>query len=677
MEPWNRRSVFPRQIDLLIDAFRVACGLGVALVGGYHLTAGLIGGRDFLGNRADDIVMSPITASCLLLMSSSLLLINRSDSARWQNGLSILCSVVVAVVSALRLCEWLTARRVIIAIGSPPPLPEWVIRAGSGPMGPFTAFALVLASLTALMRTGSGRSLKADWVGLGGLIVALAGGVFVLGNFYATLPFYEDSRIPVAPGTGLGFSLLGLGLIATSGPKGSLIKPVLGRSVKARLLRSFLPYAVLIVVASDSLTLLAARFSSPSSSALTSAMSVATATTAAVALCTFIAGHIGNRLERAEAELRTANELLETRVEDRTRNLEDARRQLEIKNQQLQQYADELACTAERERKAHVELQVAHEDLKRAETHLIQSEKLSSLGQLVAGVAHEVNNPLAYVSNNIAILERDVVNLRDLIHLYQQSDELPEQDSRERLAAIRLLADQIDLDYVLEHLPSMVGRSREGLKRIQQIIGNLRDFARLDEAEIKEADLNLGIKSTLEILRGMAGEQDITLIDDLRPLPLVTCYPAKINQVFLNLVCNAIEASDHGSTVTVRTQPNPEGGVDLVVADSGHGIEPAIRGKIFDPFFTTKPVGKGKGLGLAISYGIVQAHGGMIQVDTEVGRGSRFTVHLPEHPPLVPGPVRAGPSPDSSNSLTSSGPRPENDEVPEAISGPVYDIKPS
>jgi two-component system, NtrC family, sensor kinase len=677
MGPWNRHSGSPRQVDLLIDVLRVACGLGVILVGGYHLAVGIVVGRDFLGILADDLVMAPITASCLLCMGISLLLITGPHRARWQSGLAIVCSGVVAMASALRLFKLLTAWLGVLELASPPPLPQWVIMAGSGPMDPFTALALLLASLTALVRIGIRRLLKVDWVGLGGLMVAVAGGVFVLGNFYATLPFYEDSIIPMAPGTGLGFSLLGLGLIATAGSKGSLIRPVLGQSVKARLLRSFLPYAVLIVIGSDSLTLLSAQFSSPSSSALTSAISVAAATAVAVAMCALIAGHLGSRLERAESELRTANELLETRVEDRTRDLEEARRELEVKNQELQQSADELACTAATVQRAHQQLQIAHEDLKRAETHLIQSEKLSSLGQLVAGVAHEVNNPLAYVSNNIAILERDVVQLRELICLYQHAEDSLEQDRAERLASIRLLAEQIDLDYVLEHLPSMVGRSREGLRRIQQIIGNLRDFARLDEAEIKEVDLNLGIMSTLEILRGMAREQDITLVDDLKPLPLITCYPAKINQVLLNLVCNAIEASDRGSSVTVSTQPKQEGGVDLIVEDLGHGIEPSIRGKIFDPFFTTKPIGKGKGLGLSISYGIVQAHGGTIQVQTELGRGSRFIVHLQDHPPLESRQESLGPSLTSSNSLTTSGLGGENDRVPQAISRPVLEVDPS
>ena len=335
----------------------------------------------------------------------------------------------------------------------------------------------------------------------------------------------------------------------------------------------------------------------------------------------------------AETELREANELLEKRVQERTRDLEAAKTQLESNNHQLRQSADDLARTAESERRAHRDLQVAHEDLKRAEAHLVQSEKLASLAQVVAGVAHEVNNPLAFVSNNIAMLDRDVSQLGALIRLYQQGDGLLEQHDREQLGQIRALAESIDLDYLLVNLPSMIHRSRGGLKRIQQIIGNLREFARLDEAEIKETDLNPGIKSTLELLRSTAEGQGVSLVEDLGPLPSVVCYPAKINQVVLNLVSNAIEASDRGTSVIVTTRPSDDGGVSLVVSDSGRGIDPAIRRKIFDPFFTTKPVGQGTGLGLSISYGIVQTHGGTIQVESEVGQGSRFVVHLPAKPP--------------------------------------------
>jgi signal transduction histidine kinase len=443
----------------------------------------------------------------------------------------------------------------------------------------------------------------------------------------------------------------------------------MGRSVRARLLRSFLPYAVLVVVGSDSLALIAASLSSPASSAVTSAASVAVATSLAIVICTALATYIGRRLERAESELRLANELLETRVEERTSDLEETKRELELKNDQLQRTADELASTTKVVQRAHRELQVAHEELKRAEAQLIQSEKQASLGQLVAGVAHEFNNPLAYVSNNMAILDRDLVHLIDLIRLYQRNDDLIAEHKSERLHAIRALGDEIDLDYLLDNLPSMVGRSRSGLKRIQQIVGGLRDFARLDEADLKEADLNQGISLTLEILQSLADERGVTLVRDLQPLPLLNCYPAKINQVVLNLVSNSIDASSRGSTVIVSSRPTEGGGVEVCVADSGHGIPPAIRDKIFDPFFTTKPVGKGTGLGLSISHGIVQAHGGEIHVESEVGRGSRFTVRLP-------GPVSVGREdahsapPAIPAALTATVSRTENVGSPHVVARP-------
>jgi signal transduction histidine kinase len=528
-------------------------------------------------------------------------------------------------------------------------------------MVPLTAIVLEIAVAALAIRTATRWSPHVDWVGLSGLVIAIGGVVFVLGNLYAALPLYSGSRIPVTRGTGFCFTLLGLGLIAAAGPTGWLLRPLLGRSVQARLLRVFLPYAVLIVVGSDSLTLVAARLLSPSSSALTSSVSVALATALAVGLCVLLSGHIGGRLERAEAELREANELLETRVQERTRALNEAKEQLQDQNQELQQTAFELARSAEQVRRAHEDLQAAHDDLKRTEAQLVQSEKLSSLGQIVAGVAHEVNNPLAYVSNNVAILDRDLSQLCALIRLYRKTEAVLEEQQRDRLIPIRALAEEMDLDYVLENLPSMVDRSRAGLKRIGQIIGNLRDFARLDEAEIKEADLNVGVRSTLGILRGTADERGIALIEDLKPLRPLTCNPAKINQVVLNLVSNAIEASQRGSKVTISTRPEEQGGADLTITDSGHGIDPAIRGRIFDPFFTTKPVGKGAGLGLAISHGIIQAHGGTIRVESDPGRGSRFTVHIPDRPPEDLERGLAGSSLASPALLTPKGLATENE----------------
>jgi PAS domain S-box-containing protein len=274
----------------------------------------------------------------------------------------------------------------------------------------------------------------------------------------------------------------------------------------------------------------------------------------------------------------------------------------------------------------------AHEALKKAQSQLVQSEKLAALGQLVAGVAHEINNPLSFVSNNVAVLQRDVRAVRELLTLYHEANTDLEQHRPELAARIRAAADSIDLSYTLENLDGLMARSRDGLKRIQQIVKDLRDFARLDESDLHEVDLNAGIESTINIIQGQARKQQVALELDLRPLPGVTCYPAKVNQVVLNLVVNAIDACPPGGKVAVATRPNGDR-VEISVADTGTGIDPRIREKIFDPFFTTKPQGKGTGLGLSISYGIVRAHGGTIDFESELGRGTRFSVRLPRRPP--------------------------------------------
>src|SRR5579871_1656941 len=270
----------------------------------------------------------------------------------------------------------------------------------------------------------------------------------------------------------------------------------------------------------------------------------------------------------------------------------------------------------------------AHEALKKAQAQLVQNEKLAALGQLVAGVAHEINNPLSFVNNNVAVLQRDASALRDLLALYRGAEATLEKQVPALWAQIREFSERIDLNYTLNNLDGLLARSRDGLKRIQQIVKDLRDFARLDESEFHEVDLNAGIESTLNIIRGQARKQQVALELDLQPLPLVGCYPAKINQVVLNLVSNAIDACTPGGTVTVGTRSDPDA-VEFFVADTGGGIDPAIQEKVFDPFFTTKPQGKGTGLGLSISYGIVQAHGGTIDFESIVGKGTRFMVRLP------------------------------------------------
>jgi two-component system, NtrC family, sensor kinase len=291
-----------------------------------------------------------------------------------------------------------------------------------------------------------------------------------------------------------------------------------------------------------------------------------------------------------------------------------AEEKLHAQNEQLQEMA-----LSERQ---------AHGALKQAQSHLVQAEKLAGLGQMVAGVAHEINNPLAFVSNNVAVLQRDIGELRELLELYREGDPVLTKAVPELTERIEALSKRVDMDYTLNNLDGLLKRTRDGLIRIQQIVKDLRAFARLDESDLNEVDLNAGIGSTVNIIQGHAKRKQVQITTELGPLPPVTCYPAKINQVVMNLIVNAIDACSEGGKVTVRTQSKGQG-VRIDVIDTGCGIDPAIRDKIFDPFFTTKPVGVGTGLGLSISYGIVQEHGGSISVDSTPGQGSRFSVDLP------------------------------------------------
>jgi two-component system, NtrC family, sensor kinase len=266
--------------------------------------------------------------------------------------------------------------------------------------------------------------------------------------------------------------------------------------------------------------------------------------------------------------------------------------------------------------------------VKKAQSQLVQSEKLAGLGQMVAGVAHEINNPLSFVGNNVAVLERDLKAIRELLDTYRESDDVLKEHAPQIVSRIEHAVQQIDLEYTLGNLNDLLGRSREGLRRIQQIVRDLRDFARLDESERQDANINAGIESTVNIAIGLAKKKGVRVDLQLGPLPLVSCHPGKINQAIMNLLTNALDASQPQSTVIISTRH--EGGkVIIEVSDTGTGIDPAIREKIFDPFFTTKMQGEGMGLGLSITHGIIQEHEGQIRVESVQGEGARFIVELP------------------------------------------------
>ena len=261
-------------------------------------------------------------------------------------------------------------------------------------------------------------------------------------------------------------------------------------------------------------------------------------------------------------------------------------------NEELRRLAAQLEEMARSRKRAYEEVEAAYQQLKAAQSQLVQAEKLSSLGQLVAGIAHEINNPLAFVTNNINLLRREFRGLTELVKLYQAADETLAEHRPELLAHLEEVKHRIDLGFVLESLDGLMDRTGRGLKRIHSIVASLRNFARLDEADLKEVDLNEGIRSTASIVVGKVKDCGVELDLELTPLPPLPCYPGPINQVVLNLLTNAIDACPGGGKVVVRTCAIGNG-VQIHVVDDGQGIDPEIRDRIFDPFFTTKPVGQG------------------------------------------------------------------------------------
>ena len=326
-------------------------------------------------------------------------------------------------------------------------------------------------------------------------------------------------------------------------------------------------------------------------------------------------------LKRGAADYVTKDELHTPRVAAAARGALE-RHRLELARRAAE---DEL-------RRRKDELESALRKLQEAQAQLIQSEKMASLGQLVAGGAHEINNPLSYVTNNLAVLDRDVRLMASLLADYRGhlgSSTPP---------AIREAEEKFDLEYSLANLDRLLKSTRQGLHRVGEIVGGLRDFSRLDEAERKPIDPNEAVRVTVEMVRFHLRQQEINLVVETSPLPLAWCNPGQINQVLLTLLMNAIQAVVPGATITIRTRCLPESGTFQVeVADDGPGIPDSIRGRIFDPFFTTKPQGIGTGLGLWITYNIVAEHGGRIDLVTEPGHGATFTITLPLRKPDDPG----------------------------------------
>lgn len=271
-------------------------------------------------------------------------------------------------------------------------------------------------------------------------------------------------------------------------------------------------------------------------------------------------------------------------------------------------------------------LQRTLDELRQTQAMLVHSEKMNALGQLVAGVAHEVNNPVSFVNSNLHSLREGVENL---LHAYTRLESLAAQPGGASADALQRVRAQGDIDFLQQDLDDLLRASLDGLGRVKHIVEQLRAFSRLDEAARKAVDLRENIESTLLIARGMLHNIQVNL--DVAPdLPPLLCYPAELNQAMLNMVINAAQAMPDGGTLNIRAFRDGNDTV-IQVADTGVGMSPDVQARVFDPFFTTKPVGQGTGLGMTIAYRIItQQHGGQISVDSQAGRGTTFTVRLPK-----------------------------------------------
>lgn len=312
--------------------------------------------------------------------------------------------------------------------------------------------------------------------------------------------------------------------------------------------------------------------------------------------------HALSALLENEKLIKEQNLLLEEKVKERTEELETAN--------------DTLNTTLN--------------NLKSAQSQLVDAEKMAALGQLTAGIAHEINNPINFVTSNVKPLKLDIDDLKDIIKKYEQID--LDKDIKPQIAEIEAYKKQIDLGFINDEIVSLLSGISEGAKRTAEIIRSLRNFSRVDETDMKAIDLNEGLLSTLVLIRSTLPD-NLTVIKDLGNLPKVECMPGKINQVFMNLVANAVQAIKSKEVqaeeefLTIKSWYDNQQ-VFISIKDTGTGMTEEVKHRIFEPFFTTKDIGEGTGLGLSIVFSIIEKHRGHVEVISELGKGTEFIIIL-------------------------------------------------
>jgi two-component system, NtrC family, sensor kinase len=309
--------------------------------------------------------------------------------------------------------------------------------------------------------------------------------------------------------------------------------------------------------------------------------------------------------QRAEEALRESRDQLEARVLQRTADLQTANATLQTEKARQEDLIKKLG---------------------EAQSQLLQSEKMASIGVLAAGVAHEINNPIAFVNSNLSSLQRYV---QDMLKLFAAYERVEGSLTANSLQEVNRLKQEVDAEFLREDIGNLLAESLDGLQRVKRIVQDLKDFSHVNESERQWGNLEMGMDSTLNVVWNEL-KYKAEVIKEYGGIPQIECFPSQLNQVFMNLLVNAGHAIEDRGRITIRTGQNEEN-IWIEVEDTGKGIQPEYLERIFEPFFTTKPIGKGTGLGLSLSYGIVQKHGGRIEVKSEVDKGTVFKVVLPKN----------------------------------------------
>jgi len=306
--------------------------------------------------------------------------------------------------------------------------------------------------------------------------------------------------------------------------------------------------------------------------------------------------------------------------------IEAKNRELQQSHEEIQQANEEVLATNEALEEQKLELQYTLENLKRTQSQLIDSEKMASIGVLTAGIAHELNNPINFVSGNVNPLRRDIKDLFTLLGKYD--DLIASRGLSKEFSEVKVLKDKLDYNFLIKEVAKLLEGIEEGAHRSSQIVKGLRSFSRLDEEKCQIYDIHEGIESSLILLHNKTKNR-IAIHRDYEDFKELECYPSKFNQVIMNVLTNSIQAIEGKGDIHIQTISS-DIGVKIIIKDNGRGMSPEVKKHIFDPFFTTKDVGKGTGLGLSISFGIIEQHKGKIDVISEPGKGTEFIIFLPK-----------------------------------------------